>query len=293
MKERFFLGLLLLVFKTYAQTLYVLGTLQDGGAPHMNCEKECCALSKENDFVASLGVIDTKQTYFFDASPDFVAQSRYLHQFSENTTLGIFLTHAHMGHYTGLMHLGREAANTKEVSVYAMPRMADFLRTNGPWSQLVTLKNIVLHELLAEKTLTLSSRLRVTPLLVPHRDEFSETVGYWIQGARKSALYIPDIDKWSLWEKDIVSMIKKVDYALLDATFFEDGELPRPMREVPHPFVEESAALFETLDPVDREKIYFIHLNHSNPARDSNFQGRQELEAKGFHFAHFGMRLEL
>ena len=42
-----------------------------------------------------------------------------------------------MGHYSGLMHLGREAANTSKVPVYAMPRMLEFLAKNGPWNQLL------------------------------------------------------------------------------------------------------------------------------------------------------------
>ena len=57
---------------------------------------------------------------------------------------------------------------------------------------------------------------------------------------------------------------------LLDATFFEDGEIPRPMSEVPHPYVEESVARFRIAEQIeDKNKIYFIHLNHTNPATRS------------------------
>ena len=276
-----------------AQTLVVLGTLQDGGSPHMNCDKSCCAIERPNDYVVSLGVIDGSKHLLFDASPNIVEQTNYLQSISPAKEMEIFLTHAHMGHYAGLIHLGRESANSTKTPVYAMPRMAQFLRSNGPWSQLVELENISIQPIQNKTPVTVSPRLTVTPLVVPHRDEFSETVGFLIEGQSKRALYIPDIDKWDLWETDINGLLATVDYAFLDATFFEDGELPRPMSEVPHPYVEESVARFRTLTDEDKNKIYFIHLNHTNPARDADFHGRVAVEKEGYHFANFGMRFSL
>lgn len=57
-----------------------------------------------------------------------------------------------------------------------------------------------------------------------------------------------------------------MDYAFIDGAFFADGEIPRPMAEVPHPFVSESIELLNHLPVAERNKVYFIHLNHSNPA---------------------------
>ena len=278
---------------TEAQTLVVLGTLQDGGSPHMGCMKSCCASEKPNDYVVSLGVIDESKHLIFDASPDIVSQTNYLQLISPAKELEIFLTHAHMGHYVGLIHLGRESANTKNTPVYAMPRMAQFLQNNGPWSQLIDLENISIKPLQNKTPVSVSPRLSITPLIVPHRDEFSETVGYLIAGQSKRALYIPDIDKWDLWETDINRLLTQVDYAFLDATFFEDGEISRPMSDVPHPFVEESIMRFKSLAVEEKSKIYFIHLNHTNPARDANFDDRRAIEEKGYHFATFGMRFSL
>ena len=278
---------------TEAQTLVVLGTLQDGGSPHMGCMKSCCASEKPNDYVVSLGVIDESKHLSFDASPDIVSQTNYLQLISPAKELEIFLTHAHMGHYVGLIHLGRESANTKNTPVYAMPRMAQFLQNNGPWSQLIDLENISIKPLQNKTPVSVSPRLSITPLIVPHRDEFSETVGYLIAGQSKRALYIPDIDKWDLWETDINTLLTQVDYAFLDATFFEDGEISRPMSDVPHPFVEESIMRFKSLAVEEKSKIYFIHLNHTNPARDANFDDRRAIEEKGYHFATFGMRFSL
>ena len=278
---------------TEAQTLVVLGTLQDGGSPHMGCMKSCCASERPNDYVVSLGVIDESKHIIFDASPDIVSQTNYLQLISPAKELEIFLTHAHMGHYVGLIHLGRESANTKNTPVYAMPRMAQFLQNNGPWSQLIDLENISIKPLQNKTPVSVSPRLSITPLIVPHRDEFSETVGYLIAGQSKSALYIPDIDKWDLWETDINTLLTQVDFAFLDATFFEDGEISRPMSDVPHPFVEESIIRFKSLAVEEKSKIYFIHLNHTNPARDANFEDRRAIEEKGYHFATFGMRFSL
>ena len=293
MKTLYFLLLFCIVHMSEAQTLVVLGTLQDGGSPHMGCLKSCCATERPNDYVVSLGVIDESKHFLFDASPDIVSQTNYLQSISPAKELEIFLTHAHMGHYVGLIHLGRESANTKKTPVYARPRMAIFLRNNGPWSQLISLENISIQPIQNKTPVLVSPRLKVTPLVVPHRDEFSETVGYLIAGQSKRALYVPDIDKWDLWDTDINALVTNVDYAFIDATFFEDGEIPRPMSEVPHPYVEESVARFRTLRDEDKNKIYFIHLNHTNPARDSDFQGRIALEKEGYHFASFGMRFSL
>lgn len=288
------LGLVIFITsQTHAQSLVILGTLQDGGSPHMGCNKICCSVSKPNDFVSSIGIYDDSMSIIIDATPDFEQQARFLINKSENANLSIFLTHAHIGHYTGLMLLGREVASSKNTPVYAMPRMKKFIEANGPWSQLVSLKNIHLNELSNETPIKISSSLKITPVQVPHRDEYSETVGYEIYGDNKSALYIPDIDKWELWNHKILDMIRKHNYIFIDGTFFGDGEIPRPMSEVPHPFIEESVKLFSTLPFKQKQKIHFIHLNHSNPARNENYPKRIEMEEMGFRFAKFGEEFKL
>ena len=167
------------------------------------------------------------------------------------------------------MYLGREALNAKQIPVYTMPRMHDYLMNNGPWSQLVTLKNIELKKLKADSIINLTDKIKVTPILVPHRDEFSETVGYAINTEHKSVLFIPDIDKWQKWDRDIFKMTKQFDYLFIDGTFYKDGELAgRIMSEVPHPFVQESVDLFDKLSAAEKQKIYFIHFNHTNPLID-------------------------
>jgi pyrroloquinoline quinone biosynthesis protein B len=279
-----------------AQTLVVLGTTQDAGKPQLGCQKSCCNNMKDRFFVSSLGVTDTKnkKNYLFDATPDITAQFDRLSKTNGVTSIdGIFLTHAHSGHYTGLMYVGKEGMNAYKLPVYAMPRFIHYLTNNGPWSQLVTLGNIDLKPLQSEAPISLDSALIVIPIVVPHRDEFSETVGYKIIGAKRSALYIPDIDKWKLWGKSIVEEVKAVDFAFIDGTFYEDGEINRPIQDVPHPFISETVALFKNEPLTVKEKIYFIHLNHTNPTHNRTSPERIAVEKQGFRFATLGAQFLL
>lgn len=284
------------------QYITILGIAQDAGYPHIGCQKECCINyyngTNKKKSVVSLGLVDleNQQKWLFEATPDMHTQLADLEQNHLKTATiidGVFLTHAHIGHYTGLMYFGREALGKKETKVFAMQKMKSFLETNGPWSQLVDLKNIVLQKLQNDSTIVLNNKLKVTPFLVPHRDEFSETVGYKIEGTKKTALFIPDIDKWHKWKRNIIEEVKKVDYAFLDATFLNKNEVKRAMTEVPHPFIEETIDLFRNESLETKAKVIFIHFNHTNPTLQKNSKERKEIEKLGFRFASEGMSLEL
>ena len=266
-----------------------LGIAQDGGAPHAGCTKICCAerwYNTENQFrVSCLGIVDpqTKEVWMIDATPDFPKQYHALTQNGKYILKGIFLTHAHMGHYTGLMHLGREVMGAKSLPVYVMPRMKTFLESNGPWDQLVTLGQIDLRPMKDKSTQPLNDQISIEPFLVPHRDEYSETVGYRVVGPSHSIVYIPDIDKWENWDRDIGEVILENDYILIDGTFFGDGEIPnRSMEEIPHPFIIESLERFDNLSEKEKSKIRFIHLNHTNPALNNESAERKNMTLQGF-----------
>ena len=65
----------------------------------------------------------------------------------------------------------------------------------------------------------------------------------------------------------IFQIIQHLDIALLDGTFYSQGELPnRDMSEIPHPFIVESMDALYPLNTPNRNKVHFIHFNHSNPA---------------------------
>lgn len=283
------------VNKDYVQ---VLGIIQDAGFPHIGCQRDCCNSDIIQEYyVSSLGLIDKKnqKRYLFDATPDLSKQIRELEVFSKNKKIidGIFLTHAHMGHYSGLMYLGREALGAKNIDVYVMERMNNYLKNNGPWSQLVELNNILLNKIYNYNPIDISQNIKVIPFTVPHRDEFSETVGYKIIGKSKSILFIPDIDKWNQWEKSIINEIKLVDFALIDGTFYNGTELDRDMSKIPHPSVEETIELFLNQPASERNKIYFIHINHTNPILTDKNNILKNVISLGFNIAKRGMKFYL
>ena len=282
------------------QFITVLGNVQDAGYPHIGCEKNCCNKnfnSSAVNFVTSLGVTDLvdNKSFLFEATPDISKQLKFLNNNYSSSTIvdGVFITHAHIGHYTGLMYFGREALGAHKVPVYVMPKMKQFLESNSPWNQLIDLDNVQLREIFKNKEITISKNLIIVPFTVPHRDEFSETVGYKIIGPNKSALFIPDINKWSLWDKDIVAEVKDVDYAFLDATFFKDGEVNRPMDEIPHPFIVETINLFKNESIQVKNKIHFIHFNHTNISLQYKNPVIDSIGKLGYNFARFGDQLSL
>ncbi|QNN40619.1 MBL fold metallo-hydrolase [Pedobacter roseus] len=290
-------------FKTWAQEMpqssfiLVLGVAQDGGYPHIGCQRNCCKMAWKDEKlrrnVVSLALVDpkTKKWWLFEATPDIKVQ---LQDFRKRTNEaypylpeGIFITHAHIGHYTGLMEFGREVMSTSSLKVYVLPKLKSFLEQNGPWSQLVKLNNINLITLSTDQPIDISNN-KITAFTVPHRDEFSETAGFKIETPAKKYLFIPDVDKWSKWNKNIIDEVKKVDVAMIDATFYSNTELGnRPIAEVPHPLVTETEELFSKEDRNIKNKIFLIHFNHTNPLLWDPSTQKQVLK-NGFNFAKQG-----
>ena len=213
----------------------VLGVAQDGGHPQPGCPRPCCEAAwldpSKGHQIASLGLVDpvSNERWLLDASPDFPAQWAALndvsHQAKNAPLTGILLTHAHIGHYAGLMYLGRESVNATRIPVYAMQRMERFLKKHGPWEQLVTLNNIEVLPFKNGQRIRLNERLSATPVMVPHRGEYSETVGLYVEGPKRSFFYLPDVDKWERMKAvSIESLIQRTDLAFLDGTFFTDEE---------------------------------------------------------------------
>ena len=287
-----------------APYLIVLGIAQDGGTPQAGTKEHPGWTDPAfRRFATSLALVDpvSKQRWIFDATPDFREQLHRLDVIAPHEgkpgLAGILLTHAHMGHYTGLIHLGHESMGSKGVPVYAMPGMRKYLRDNGPWSQLVRYENIVLRPLEDSVAVRLNERLSITPFLVPHRQEYSEVVGFRIEGPNRSALFVPDIDSWEEWDEigaRIEEMIAQADIAYLDGTFFANGEIPgRDMSGFPHPFITDSMSRFAGLAPEEKAKVRFIHLNHTNPALWPDSEAYRTVIESGFRLAEEGERVEL
>ena len=285
----------------------VLGTAQDGGFPQIGCYCKNCLRAREDKrfsrLISSLAILDLREKKYFllDATPDIRVQSDMAFrrlalskQGSKSSPHGTLLTHAHIGHYTGLMFFGYEAMSTHKLPVYCSSRMSSFLAENGPWSQLVRLENISSHTLSLEKEFSLTPRISLTPFLVPHRDEYTDTLGFTISGKKKKLLYIPDIQSWDAWRSSIVEEVEKVNIALLDGTFYSSEELPgRNLSQIGHPFIKTSLKILRDVARKGKAKIYFTHLNHSNLALDPEGEARKELEEKGFSTASDGMEFYL
>jgi len=293
----------------------VLGTAQDAGLPQIACQGERCRAARADPtlrrLASSILLVDPRsgRRWLFDATPDVREQIELAHGHPGNHPAdaapsalggrrprlfdGVFLTHAHIGHYAGLVHLGPEAYAEDQLPVHTSPRMAAFLEGAGPWSLLVDAGHISLQPFTPGEEIALAEDLSVVPLAVPHRDEFSDTMGFLIRGPDRSLLYLPDIDKWDLWERPIEDVIAGVEVALVDGTFFADGEVPgRSMAEIRHPFIIESIDRLGGLPAEVRARVSFIHLNHTNPAcdlaREPDGEAARLLEAAGMGVAREG-----
>ena len=273
----------------------VLGIAQDGGVPHAGCRQALCVDARRDParrrLVASLGLVDPAagKRFLIDATPDFAEQMERLGGLPD----GILLTHAHIGHYLGLAQLGREVLGAKRVPVYCTPSMASFLRSNRPWSRLVALENIEIHEIEPSVEFALSPDLRVTAIRVPHRDEDSDTVAFLVRGPNRKLLWLPDIDKWEKWDRRLEDFLADPTLtAFVDGTFFSADEISgRSMAEVPHPFVSETMARVAVGSPEAR-RLVFVHLNHTNRLLWAA-KAVREVEEKGPSIACEGQRIRL
>ena len=288
-----------------APYVVVLGVGQDGGVPQIGTPDHPGWQDPAfRHLVVSLAVVDpaTGERWLFEATPDLREQLHRLDLVAPTPAprpglAGIFLTHAHMGHYTGLLHLGHEAMGAHGVPVHVMPRFAEMLRTHEPWALLVRRENLALQPLADGVAVRLNDRLTVTPVLVPHRQELSEVVGFRIDGPTRSVFFLPDIDAWDAWDAEgtrIEDVLATVDVAYLDATFYANGEIPgRDMSTFPHPFVTTTMARLAPLPASDRAKVRFLHVNHTNPAGRPGSPERRAVHAAGFRMAEALERVDL
>jgi pyrroloquinoline quinone biosynthesis protein B len=280
----------------------VLGTAQDGGIPQIGCYCRNCLRAREDvrftRLVSSIALIDfiEKKYFILDATPDIRLQSDMAlarlgieKMGRKNAPDAILLTHAHIGHYTGLMFFGYEAMSTQNLPVHCTSRMGRFLSDNGPWSQIIRLENISLRTLHPGKEISLTPRISLIPFLVPHRDEYSDTIGFRISGEKKKLLYIPDIQSWKAWDRSIVEEAEKVDTVLLDGTFYSPEELPgRNLSKIGHPLIQTSLKTLGKVAQKGQTQIYFTHLNHSNLALDPEGKARKEITNRDFRLASEG-----
>ncbi|MDQ7029946.1 MAG: MBL fold metallo-hydrolase [Ardenticatenia bacterium] len=273
----------------------VLGITQDAGYPHVGCVRPCCwpawRRAAARRHVACLGLVDVARglCWLLDATPDMPSQLHYLVHLMPWAPLrlaGIFLTHAHIGHYTGLIYLGREAWGARNVPVYVTPCMKAFLMANEPWRQLAVDGHVELHEIVPGHPICLGKSLRITPLAVPHRAEHTETVGFLVTGENRRLLYAPDTDAWAHWSPPLEAVLEQVHVAFLDGTFFSQDELVgRDFSEIPHPPIVETLRRLRALPADVRARVRFIHFNHTNPVVHCPFFARRIVAPTGVRAA--------
>lgn len=254
-------------------SIKILGIAQDGGVPQFACDCNNCEQFEYR--VTSIAIISDK-TMLVDATPDITSQVRMLGSQIDS----ILITHLHIGHYIGLLQLGKEVASTSNFPVYTTPKVARFLRENKPFSYLVKRGQIKFIVMEVDNAITLGD-LKIIPFEVPHRNEDGNTIGLEIQGAKK-AIYIPDIDYLS---QEIIEKIQSADLVFLDATFYSKSEINR-QENVPHPAIDEIMHIFGK--PTNQFNL--IHLNHSNPALNPGSEEFQEVLNSGYHIAEEGRK---
>jgi pyrroloquinoline quinone biosynthesis protein B len=284
--------------------LFVLGIAQDGGLPHFGCERPCCESARASGrtlFPACLGVADHRcgKLLLVEATPRVEEQVALLHRLAGASGRGrqpvdaVLVTHAHVGHYLGLAFFGREVASTKSLPVHCSPRLAQFLGAHGPWRQLVALQQIELHEFTVGAPFSPWPGLTVLALAVPHRDEYSDTMAYVLQGPARRVLFVPDVDAWEREPGLLHRLLDGVDVAYLDGTFYDGSELPeRNLAEIRHPLMVRTMELLAEVAAARPGAIRFLHCNHTNPVLHDPALVRRLVE-RGFALAEPGERVSL
>ncbi len=287
----------------------VLGSAQDAGLPQIGCRLACCESARRDPSLrrcaSSLLIADPRsgRRWLIDATPDLREQVELAEGHPPGRAAegprpplfeGVFLTHAHMGHIAGLLQLGREAYDVRGLPVWASPGLCEVLAGNAPWSLLVRSGGVELRALEPGGTVELAPGLSVSALAVPHRAEFSDTLAFVVRGPRRALLYVPDIDAWERWDVPLEQALAGVDVALLDGTFFADGEVPgRSLLGIPHPRIADTLARLAALPAGERRKVLFTHLNHTNPAARAEGAEAAAVRAAGMDVAREGLVLGL
>lgn len=294
-----------------ASTLHalVLGTVQDAGLPQVGCYTPRCDRGRQahaegrGRFVSSLALVEPEEEryYLVDATPDITRQidlidePGFRRRAGERRPFdGIFLTHAHIGHYAGLAVLGNEGLGIRDTPVYCTAAMAGFLSSNQPWAFLVEQGRIVPTPLAPGVGHRIDPLLEVELWPVPHRDEFADTVAFVFRGPAGSLLFLPDINAWARWDRDVAEVVRSVDVALLDGSFWSLDELPgRSVDDVPHPLMRGTMDLLQPVVDAGAGRVVFTHLNNSNPALDEGGPEQAEVRRRGFEIAREGQRIPL
>ena len=254
----------------------LLGTAQDGGYPQFGCTCANCKLCYEGkiqpETPVSLAILDkrTKNWWLVDATPQLNQQwAEFALILSEYKLAGVILTHAHAGHYPGILYLGKECMNANKIPLYASVDMHRFLKANEPWGVMYRNENILQVDVSDKLPFKLTDTLSVIPHAVRHRADFTDTLAFTFIGEQKRLFFCPDIDAWDGMSESLSAVATANDVLLLDATFYVNNELPgRDTTTIPHPRVVQTVDLLVSSGVLQSQEhpcaVYLIHINHSN-----------------------------
>lgn len=229
-----------------------------------------------------------------DASPDIRSQSQRLMSWygyppgRSQFVDAVAVTHAHMGHYAGLLQFGKEAANTADIPLIGTPSFLGFLNANKPWDALITNGNLTPTPF--DGLVAIDETLSLSHFAAPHRSEYTDTVGISVlRNGHPWFLYLPDIDDWEAWP-EAGDVIASHDVCLLDATFATSDEVPhRDISSIRHPLVSDTIARFRKL--TGSTSIVLGHMNHTNPLADPASETARIATEAGFRIASDGLSL--
>jgi pyrroloquinoline quinone biosynthesis protein B len=289
--------------------IVVLGSGQDGGSPQLG---HTSGVGPDRTASCVAAISPSGSVVLLDASPDMRQQVLSLmtsdaFPADRDTPFdAIALTHGHMGHYVGLVHLGKESGDVRGIRLLATGKMHTFLRRNEPWRTLYERGNVA-PDTFGLGAIRVDDRMTIDAITVPHRAEFTDTVGLSVRlDDEPWFLYLPDIDSWGDWRQAdetisshpmclldaTFSSAESHPMCLLDATFSSADELAdRSVTEIKHPLVTDTIERFGSM--TDSTRIVLGHINHSNPLADPESPIARDVAASGFVIAHDGMVLRL
>ncbi len=287
-----------IIIGLFMTELVLLGIAQDGGRPQAGCNKSCCiGLSpSEHSYPTSLGIISDNNLHIIDVTRHLANQLQYL---DNRVPTEVWLTHAHFGHVDGLGLFGRETMNVRGVKLHVSKSMAELIHQTPNWNLMIEQGVFVIQEM-TDRQIEQQPGFSITPLLVPHRGELSDTHAFIIRGENKSLLYLPDHDSWdetlALYKMNTIRewlTSLNVDIALIDGTFWSSDELSsRNQASVPHPPIKQTIEMLGYKQHGDPDIIFF-HLNHTNPVYDEWSEEYTQVVEMGWSIAKQGMRFTI
>lgn len=276
----------------------ILGEMQDAGLAHIGCRCPRCTSGRVG-YPACMAVVDTRgrktAVFLLDATPGIKHQldllAEYLgpypgRPYRYNPPDALFITHAHLGHIGGLPQLGPEAMAVSGLPVYGSAELLSLLKETKLWSPVVS--KLDLRPFTPNQPLTLGPDLTLTPIPVPHRDEWQVgTFAFLLKGPNKTLLYLPDIDDWRQWAA-ARTMFSTVDTAVVDASFYSLEELDgRP--PVNHPLILDTLSFFADWPG----ELILTHFNHTNPILEAGSAAETAVLQAGARLACQGLTFML